>query len=214
MEALIITRFLALVAFFVCVIGLGLHLRTLMALPYIREVAPARGKVWPGVAYAFTLGMAPWKEESGRLHPFLYFRGVVFHAGIFAALFVLVISPWLPGLAWLRYVLVFLVGIGLLAGLIGVLLRLFGERERALSTLDDLASVILVTLFLASAFSALLNLDWLPVFYVVSSLMLIYIPFSKLRHLIYFFFSRFFFGVRFGWRGILEWSEVHLGRAG
>jgi hypothetical protein len=44
--------------------------------------------------------------------------------------------------------------------------------------------------------------------------MLIYIPFSKIRHLIYFFFSRFFFGVRFGWRGILEWSKVHLGRAG
>jgi hypothetical protein len=43
----------------------------------------------------------------------------------------------------------------------------------------------------------------LPVFYVVGAVMLVYIPFSKIRHCVYFFYSKFFFGLSFGRRGVI-----------
>lgn len=47
-----------------------------------------------GVLYAFTFGMMPWAKESTRRHMLAYLRGVGFHAGIFAGLGALLVSPW------------------------------------------------------------------------------------------------------------------------
>jgi len=43
----------------------------------------------------------------------------------------------------------------------------------------------------------------LPAFYLVAALMLVYIPFSKIRHCVYFFYSKSFFGRHFGHRGVI-----------
>jgi hypothetical protein len=51
-----------------------------------------------------------------------------------------------------------------------------------------------LTLFVASV---------MPLFYVVAAVMLIYIPFSKIRHCVYFFYSKFFFGLSFSHRGVI-----------
>lgn len=53
-----------------------------------------KGSPKRGVLYAFTFGMMPWAKESTRRHMLAYLRGVGFHAGIFAGLGALLVSPW------------------------------------------------------------------------------------------------------------------------
>ncbi|HKZ54179.1 MAG TPA: hypothetical protein VJ123_01780 [Anaerolineales bacterium] len=167
--------------------------------------APAKGSPQRGLLYAFTLGMAPWAKESTRLHQLAYLRGIVFHGGIFTALAALLLSPiWslLPKL--LLYALAGAAAIGALCGVLGALARWFEPNLRALSTPDDFASVLLVALFQGLTGIALLNPAWLPALYLSAALMLVYAPLGKIRHCIYFFFSRRFFGLFLGRRGLVQ----------
>jgi hypothetical protein len=92
---------------------------------------------------------------------------------------------------------------GALFGFAGIFLRLAGPNERKLSLPDDYASVFLTSLFAALASAALIWSALLPAFYVIAGLMMAYIPISKIRHCVYFFYSKFFFGFGFGRRGVI-----------
>jgi hypothetical protein len=76
-----------------------------------------------------------------------------------------------------------------------------------LSLPDDYASVFLTSLFAALASGTLIWPILLPAFYVVAGIMMAYIPISKIRHCVYFFYSKFFFGFNFGRRGVIGQSR-------
>ena len=82
-------------------------------------------------------------------------------------------------------------------------MRLNGPNERMLSLPDDYFSVFLTSLFITLAFATLLWPAVLPAFYVVTGILGAYIPISKIRHCVYFFYSKFFFGMSFGHRGVI-----------
>jgi hypothetical protein len=204
MDVVTITRTVAVAGLILGVLGTAARLRDIMNRPHKEDLSKARGSRWRGVLYAFTLGMAPWEKESARIHWIAYLRGVSFHVGIFAAFGVLFASPWLEAIplpiAWL---VMLLTGVGALAGFAGIVMRLAEENLRVLSVADDYFSAFLTSLFVALAFLSLLSPSTLPAFYVVSAVMLVYIPFGKIRHCVYYFYSRFFFGVIFGHRGVI-----------
>lgn len=203
-----ITRVLALTALLLAIGAFALRWRQTERRPFAIDRSPAKGSPERGVLYAFTLGMAPWAKESTRRHLLAYLRGIGFHVGIFAGLAALFVSPWwmfVPTpILWLFAALT---GLGALLGLVGDLMRWADHNLRALSTPDDHASVWLVTIFLATTSLALLNATWLPAMYVASALMLGYAPLGKIRHCIFFFFSRRFFGLFVGRRAIVH-AEV------
>ncbi len=195
----------AIVGAVVAVVGCAWHVRWMFSLPFKGDVATAKGSASKGVMYAYTLGMAPWEKESTRRHMVGYLRGVLFHVGIFAALVVFVASPWAT-VIWpsVRLLLAAVACLGGIAGLLGLAAR-FGEHNlRAISTKDDYFAVALVNLFVLTSALAVLSPSAVPVFYVVSAVTLVYLPFGKVRHCVYFFFSRFAFGVFFGHRGVIE----------
>jgi nitrate reductase gamma subunit len=163
-----------------------------------------------GVWYAYTLGMAPWVKESTRRHWKGYLRGVIFHVGIFVALAMLLASPWLE-MIWpaARSAMAVLTGLGTAAGVGGMFARWSDENLRTLSTGDDHLSVLLVTLFLATATAALMSAGAMVAWYLVSAVMLAYLPVSKVRHCLYFFFSRWYFGRLFGRRDVIKWAGQH-----
>lgn len=175
--------------------------------------SPAKGQVNQGVLYAFTLGMAPWAKESTRLHNLAYLRGVAFHLGIFLGLAILLTAPWSGNLApgW-RFALGAGAGLGALFGWIGFFARLVERNLKALSTPDDYTAVLLVSLFLTTQALWLYGLLASPVFYTVSALMLVYAPFSKIRHCFYFAFSRLFYGRFTGKRAVLPHTQQHNAR--
>jgi len=204
MSATALWGWIVLIALGLSVAGLGWRLHGLLARPYRPDRAQARGPAWRGVVYAFTEGMMPWAKESTRRHFLPYVRGVLFHLGIFGALATLAFSPWrsaLPsGIATAGLVIT---GIGAMGGLIGVLMRVFDRRLRALSHPDDYAAVVLVTAWQAASAAFWLDPRWASIFYGLSALTLVAIPLTKIRHCIYFFFSRFFFGLFYGRRAVL-----------
>lgn len=204
MNLLGVTQIFAGIGLLVCLIGIGLRLREILNRPFKNDLSRGRGDERRGILYAFTLGMAPWEKESTRLHWIAYLRGIFFHLGVFVSLLVLLISPWLESLpGFLKWFAVVMTGAGAVFGFAGIFIRVMGENERALSVPDDYASVALTSLFCTLAFLALLVPSTLPAFYIVTGIMLIYIPISKIRHCVYFFYSKFFFGRSFGHRGVI-----------
>ncbi|MCS7350218.1 hypothetical protein [Thermoflexus sp.] len=204
MSATALWGWMVLIALGISVGGVAWRLRGLLARPLRPDRSPARGSAWRGILYAFTMGMMPWAKESTRQHLLPYLRGVLFHVGIFATLASLAVSPWRLSLpAPLAVGGLVLTGIGAAGGLIGILMRIFDERLRALSHPDDYAAVALVTAWQAAGVAFWADPRWMAVFYGLSALTLVAIPVTKIRHCIYFFFSRFFFGLFYGRRAVL-----------
>ena len=204
MDIVIVTRNIALVGLVLSVLGIAFRLHEILSRPFGQDKSRAQGSIGRAVLYAFTLGMAPWEKESTRLHWVAYFRGIFFHVGVFMALAVLFVSPWLkaipPTIIWLA---IAVTAVGAVTGFAGIAMRLAEPNLRVLSLPDDYFSVFLTSLFVALAWAALLWPGVLPIFYVVAAVLLIYLPFSKIRHCVYFFYSKFFFGLSFGRRGVI-----------
>ena len=208
MNLIVVTRTIAIVGIALGLVGILLRINSIMNRPFKQDLARQRGSPMRGILYAFTLGMAPWEKESARIHWIAYLRGIIFHVGIFLTFGVLLASPWLSLLpAWLIGAAIVVTGAGTLFDLAGVVMRLSEPDLRVLSQPDDYASVIFTSLFMGLGCASLAWPIVLPAFYVITGLMAIYIPFSKIRHCVYFFYSRFFFGKGFGYRGVIGHSK-------
>jgi len=176
------------------------------ALPADRS--EAKGQPAQGVAYAFTQGMMPWAKESTRVHIIAYLRGIGFHVGIFTALAALIISPfWARLPAAIDALLALVLLVGALLGAAGGVMRILDHNLRKLSTPDDHFAVWLVTVWILAAALAVWNQALLVAFYLVSAITLAYVPLGKIRHCLYFFFSRTFFGKFFGRRAVFPHPE-------
>ena len=148
--------------------------------------------------------MLPWKKESARLHWLVYIRGVLFHIGIFTFIILLFVSLFF-NLRYLSGSLAFspTLGLGFIAGVAALIARFVDRNLRALSRLDDYFSLVLVNLVLLSGLAFVLNGASRTVFWGFVSVLCLYLPWSKVPHVAYFFFSRTVFGVMFGRRGVL-----------
>lgn len=199
-----ITRIIALIGMTLGLVGILVRLRQIINRPFKKDYSRERGSDRRGILYAFTLGMAPWEKESTRQHWVAYLRGILFHLGVFTAFGVLLASPWLerlPGL--LIWAALALTAAGAIFGFAGIAMRLMGENERLLSLPDDYFSVFLTSLFTTLACCVLIWPVLLPVFYLTAAVLCVYVPLGKIRHCVYFFYSKFFFGKNFGHRGVL-----------
>ncbi len=208
MTLLLLSELLALVGLLAAIYGITRRYVETKRRALPADRSPLKGNPAQGVSYAFTTGMMPWAKESTRIHAIAYLRGIGFHVGIFAALAALIISPaWglLPG--WLATLLAIVISLGAVLGAAGGVMRIAEHNLRGLSTVDDHFAVWIVTLFMALAALAIWNPALLVAFYLVSAVMLIYLPLGKIRHCLYFFFSRTFFGKFFGRRGVLPHPE-------
>src|SRR5512138_2835439 len=165
--------------------------------------SPIKGSLPHGIQYAFTTGMMPWAKESTRIHMLAYLRGIGFHVGIFAAIAAVIISPfwgYLP--SFTSQVLSWILILGAILGAAGGIMRIVEHNLRGLSLPDDHFAVWLTTLFIALAGLAVLNAAFMVPMYIVSAVTFVYVPLGKIRHCLYFFFSRLFFGKFFGRRAV------------
>ncbi len=163
-----------------------------------------------GILYAFTLGMAPWAKESTRIHAVAYMRGIAFHVGIFAGLAALIASPWFDAIPFvIRLLFAVITGAGAIMGAAGGVMRVAEHNLRGISTRDDHVAVWLVSLWLAATAIALIYNAFSAVMYLVSAVMLLYAPIGKIRHCIYFYFARLFYGLHIGRRGVVRGLIEH-----
>jgi hypothetical protein len=170
-----------------------------------------KGTVWRGTVDAFVTIVAPWKMESTRKHWTRYVEFAIFHVGVFANIglsFVLAYAPAVLS-APARGVVLALLAASLVAGGLRLYRRAVRPDMRVISTPDDYIALGMVLLFLLAGLLSLLG--WRPgtiAYFVIAALFLVYEPFSKIRHYIYYPFARDFYGAAAGRRGVTGHSQV------
>jgi len=90
---------------------------------------------------------------------------------------------------------------------------------RAVSTPDNYASIVLMVFYFAAAALAVPNTPErgegpLIAYFGLTALFLIYVPFSKICHYLYYPFTRYFLGKTLGHRGVLPPRAVRAAEAG
>ena len=171
---------------------------------------PGRTTPSRGILYSWGNVAMPWAMESSRSRPFFYAQFVAFHLGVTAAILLLFVIPLGPGLLEHQGVVLALripIGAAFLVGL-GRMVRRFGDKYiRAISSPDDYFSLILLTVWFFFAFLAVPNStangEWhLIGYFVLASFFLVYVPFSKISHYLYYPFTRYYLGKSLGHRGV------------
>jgi len=162
-----------------------------------------------GIAYSFTVAMAPSYKESIRLHPFEFGVGLLMHIGVVVALMGLVLLCARPTLgATILAVTRPLAITSLLAGLFLFIRRLRSPNLRGMSVPDDYLAVLATCGLLACAALPVSNPAGRTTFLICAGLLLVYLPLGKLRHAVFFFVARGDYGRRLGYRGVYPPSSA------
>ena len=165
-----------------------------------------------GIIYALGLGLAPWEKESAVKHLPSYLAGILYHAGIFAAFFHLFsrVIPFRVGPLFASAIKILVIG-GILCGLGLLIKRSLKPHIRRISCPDDFASNLLVDVFLFISITDAFSGNLSPVLFAVAIVLLLYMPIGKIRHCVFFFYSRILFGFFFGRRAVLPQKQWHAG---
>ena len=204
-----ILRYGVIFSFVVCLISLAvLFIKTFSFGRRIFQAEPS-GKGSRGIWYAFTRGMMPWEKESARKHLSTYVAGIVYHLGIFSALFYILtlIIPFNISL-YLSCFFFSTVAFGLVCGLGLLAKRIFIPYMKKISCMDDYGSNILVNLFLMFVLADIFLRELRAILFLVTIVLFLYIPLGKIRHCFFFFYSRALFGLFYGRRGVLPQKKV------
>jgi hypothetical protein len=165
---------------------------------------------WKGIFYSWAIIGMPWVMESTRTNPFLYAQFVIFHIGVTLAIALSFIIPYAPGvLENGTVVLIFQAFIwgACAVGCIRIIRRMVSPYMRAISSPDDYFSLILLTVWFAFAGLSAPNRPVqgegpLLAYFFLTAFFLMYVPFSKISHYLYYPFTRFYFGRSMTHRGV------------
>jgi nitrate reductase gamma subunit len=175
-----------------------------------------------GIAWSLAVVAMPWAMESTRKHPLFYVQFVLFHMGVTAAITLSFLIPYAPSLlepkAAVRAFQV-MIGAAFAVGCIRIVRRVAVPVLRSISTPDDYFSLILLTTWLFFGVLASPNDaskgEWpLLAFFLLTAFFLIYVPFSKISHYLYYPFGRFFLGKTMGHRGVFPLQRGPLATRG
>jgi len=169
----------------------------------INDFASVKGNIRKAITYSFTGAMSPVKKESAYLHLPTYTAGLIFHVGTFLSFFWLILLFLNIHInSWFSYASSMVIIAASICGISIFIKRIVQIKLRNLSNPDDYFSNLLVIGFQICTTITILWHSTMPVLFIYSSLLFIYIPIGKLRHTIYFFSSRIFLGIYYGKRGV------------
>lgn len=169
-----------------------------------------------GILYSWANIAMPWAMESTRSRLFIYIQFAIFHLGVVAAIALSFIIPYGPGLLevpLLVPVFQVVIGTACLMGLLRIIRRASDKYMRAISSPDDYFSLILLTVwFFFATLAVPNNRDGgemiLLVYFIMTAFFLVYVPFSKISHYLYYPFTRYYLGKTFGHRGTYPLKHV------
>lgn len=177
-----------------------------------RQSPTGTGLADPRIAIYYSLAniAMPWGMESTRNKMALYLQFALFHLGVAAAIGLSFIIPYAPGLLSSKSVLLLLqivIAAAFAVGLIRIIRRVASPYMRAISSPDDYFSLLLLTVWFLFAFLAAPN-DLSRgetihlLFFFLTAFFLVYVPFSKISHYLYYPFARYYLGKTMGRRGV------------
>jgi nitrate reductase gamma subunit len=207
------------VALIVFIGGMAYRLMRVLLLGWGRDRVPAMGSKAAGVVKSYLKGILiwpfiPWVKGTFRRNPLIYVAGGLFHLGLFVVIFLgtahmlvwksLLGFGWptlpLPIVDWLAAVTIVAMVILFINRLINPVLKLItgpAEWINLLLVFLPMLTGYLMTHHVLSPYEMLFSLHMLAV-----DVLLIWIPFSRISHFIFYFFARTIHGVEFGKRAV------------
>jgi hypothetical protein len=177
-----------------------------------RQAPTGTGSIMPrkSIIYSWANVAMPWAMESTRTKLFLYFQFVIFHLGVTAAILMSFIIPYLPNFLTIAGVvpaIQTIIGAAFIVGLMRIIRRLGSNYMRAISSPDDHFSLWFLTVWFAFAFLAVPNNitggeTLMMTYFYQTAFFLVYVPFSKISHYLYYPFTRYYLGKTLGRRGV------------
>ena len=162
-------------------------------------------------AYSMLNVAMPWAMESTRKGFGFYVSFVVFHLGVVAGIFLAVygsLNRQFFEIPLVGNISIALLGAAFLVGLGRIIRRMARPVMRLISTPDDYFSLVMLTAWFLTVVLAqshisgrLDSVTHLIVFLAATSFFLVYVPFSKISHYLYYPFTRYYIGKTLGHRG-------------
>ncbi|MBM3327187.1 MAG: hypothetical protein FJY65_09495 [Calditrichaeota bacterium] len=179
-----------------------------------RQAPTGNSTLRRGILYSWFIIARPGAMESTRAKPFLYAQFVIFHLGVTAAILMSFIIPYASGLMSRPAATVIFqvfIGAAFIVAVMRIVRRAGNKYLRAISTPDDYFSLGLLAVWFLFAFLAASNQPqrgetFLLIYFYMTAFFLVYVPFSKISHYLYYPFTRFYFGRTMGHRGVYPMS--------
>jgi nitrate reductase gamma subunit len=191
-----------------------LRIRWLLHFPAGRERQAPSGSPntssFKGIVYSWANIAMPWSMESTRQEFFFYAQFVIFHLAVAANILMSFVIPYAPSLMRPMIVvrgLQVLFALGCMIGCYRLYRRLSNPFIRQISSPDDYFSLILLTVWMFVSIWAAPNRPEqgegsLMTYFIMTAFFLVYVPFSKISHYLYYPFTRYYFGRTMGYRGV------------
>jgi nitrate reductase gamma subunit len=166
-----------------------------------------------GAVYSLFNVAMPWSMESTRRGFAFYLTFVLFHLGVVAGIglaFVSTLAPDALRVPVVSLTIGSLLCIAFVLGLVRLIRRLVVPVMRLISTPDDYFSLVMLTVWFAlgaatqahlSGIEGFGNVAILVAYLYLTSFFLLYVPFSKISHYLYYPFTRIWIGRALGHRG-------------
>jgi hypothetical protein len=187
-----------------------------MAIVYVFKVRWILKYKAPGERTAM-----PGSMESTAKKPWRWIEFVVLHLGVTIGIGATIAMPhavgffWSPTVAWTLRILL---AAAFLVGLIRIGRRLFSPTMRVITHPEDLFAIVIITLWLGVAFFGIAplfgtatsvdayahptDLGAVAVLFTLTSFLIVYVPFSKISHYVFWPFQRYYIGKHLGHRGV------------
>lgn len=187
--------------------------RWLLRFKAAAERTPPRGSQARGVRFAMATIAMPWELPSTRTHWVRWVEFAVFHVGVAAAIGLTFVMPYWPRAvqapaAVLGLQLIF--AAAATAALSRLWRRVTRPEMRLITSPDDFFSLVLLAAWLIAGILAAPQRSEpaLIAFFGLTAFFLVYVPFSKISHYIYWPFIRYYVGKHLGHRGAYPTKTV------
>ena len=206
-------------ALLVFIAGMAYRLVRIMFLGWPPDHVPSRGsKLW-GVARSFLKSIIiwpfiPWVKNTFKCNPVVYLAGGLFHLGLFGILILgtahMLVWKSLLGFGWktLPFPIVdWLAAVTIMAIVILFVNRLVHPVLKLISGPAEWLNLLFVFLPMVSGYVMAHHL-WFryevlfSIHMITVNILLIWIPFSRISHFMFYFFSKAIHGADFGKRAV------------
>jgi len=177
-----------------------------------RQARTGHGHTNPRKGALYSLGAIalPWTVLSTRQHPFFWAQFALFHTAVAVSIAMSFIIPYGPELIADRAAVLTLQILFAAAFVIGagrLIRRIVNPYLRAISSPDDYFSPALLVVWFGLSVLAAPNTpqqaEWpLWGYFFLTAFFLVYVPFSKISHYLYYPFARWYLGKTLGHRGV------------
>lgn len=199
--------------------GMLYRLVSVLMLGWSKDNIPPMGSKATGVAKSYLKGLLifpfiPWVKNTFSKNPVIYLAGGLFHLSLFLVVFFgaahMLVFKSLLGFGWATLplpIIDWIAAVGIVAMVALLIHRLTNPVLKLLSGLPEWLNLLFVFLpFLTGYFMTHhIGLPYEKIFglhVLTVDILLIWIPFSRISHFIFYFFSRTIHGQEFGKRGV------------